>query len=1739
MKNFKLTILLSVLAIWLCPIAGSGQLIGGSAYMIGDNVEIGINDAGHEGAPRLIGSNNRSNQALGSPVYFGFVANPQLDGWGDYDGDFFTPGTPENGFGLEIDGINYSNNASGTLEQIEGSITDYTHIGNCISVQWDGSIGDVDMQIIYRLVTTELYYTTEVTLTNNGASDLTDVYYYRNVDPDNNITLGAGYSTQNTIVAQPADACETALVTATQAAPWASYIGFGALGPNFRVSYGGFANRDASNIWNGVAGMVGTVGASAFADRAISLAYKAETLAVGTPETFMFTIVLDADQIDAALSSLYYFEYDGIIGEIDECDPVVDTANVCPGGTVELSVDGPDVDGYVWEWGPADGLSTVDGPITEASPAATTTYTVTGTPSALCLSSPIEKTIVVQVNPLPEISVDDYGVVCSKLALADIVITNLEGTPGMEIEFYDVVPDSIDQIVGLWPTDSVGIGDEVYILMYDPETGCYDVEPLLIDFNDGPNAGEDNTLITCNDEGSITDLNSLLSAEALLGGTWTETSVIASGGFTPLTGMFDASGVTPGEYTFEYLLLGEADCIDDTALVTVTVNREALAGLDGTATLCNSTDNTIDLNELLDGNNDIGIWLETTASDQFDPATGVFDAGALPPGDYTFTYTVDAELPCTPDVADFTITVLAAPVAGPDNSIQVCATPGTVIDLNELLVGADFGGTWTNDMGMPGFNAPMGTANISSWDPGTYTFTYAVGSLLGDALCPADEAVMSIIIRDNPAVNAGTDEEVCIGETVVLEASGAGAEGVYTWSDGILDGVPFVVTESATYTVIGTDEYGCENTDEVDVIALELPAVDAGPDLPVCIGSSVTLTGTGAGMGAFYEWDGGAIDGMPVSPVVTTTYAVIGTDANGCVNTDEMTVVVNPLPIIFAGEDEVSCIDDIVVLAGSGAGPGGSYVWDAGVVDGVGFVPAADATYTVTGTDINGCSNTDDVFIAIAELPVITSGDDVAICFGDEAVLVGSGAGVDGEYVWTDGIIDGVPFIPTETGTYMVTGTDENGCKDEDEITVIVNPLPIVDAGPDTVICIGAMVTLSGSGAGIGATYEWDGGGVDGVPFAPVITNDYTMIATDANGCVASDSVNVAVNPLPEISAGTDIALCDGFETVLSGDGAGVDGSYDWGGVIVDGEAFIPEATAVYTVFGTDANGCVNSDEVLVVVFENPAVIAGFGDEICLGDEVTLEGAGAGADGEYVWSGGILDDVAFAPTETMWYSVVGTDSNGCIGEDSVHIIVNPLPIVEASEDTFVCEGESVVLSASGAGPDGTYAWDGDVVDGVPFTPEASASYTVIGTDENGCENFDIVVVEVKSLPAIYAGVDQEICFEESVTLSGSGAGAEGTYEWTGTVENGVPFEPMLTYTYTVTGTDTYGCVNSDEVEVIVNALPVVVAEADKTICLGGLVTLSGSGAGYGGTYAWDYGITDGVSFNPAVTNMYTVTGTNAAGCVNMDSIWVNVLPLPEIDFIADNSKGCAPLVVNFVALSDGATYDWSFGDGWSDDGGATTHIFEYDGSYDVTLTVTSEEGCVNSATFANYVDVDKTPIAGFTYSPDELTIANTFVEFENTSLGGDYFKWNFGDGSAENADINPSHYYPEIGNSTYRVDLIAISTNGCSDTTQQILNFKDQLLYFVPNAFTPDGDTYNEMFKPVFVSGLDVYDFTLMIFNRWGEVVFESHNVDFGWDGTYGNRGMADDGIYIWKLEFGETMSDKKHYDEGHITLLK
>jgi gliding motility-associated-like protein len=364
---------------------------------------------------------------------------------------------------------------------------------------------------------------------------------------------------------------------------------------------------------------------------------------------------------------------------------------------------------------------------------------------------------------------------------------------------------------------------------------------------------------------------------------------------------------------------------------------------------------------------------------------------------------------------------------------------------------------------------------------------------------------------------------------------------------------------------------------------------------------------------------------------------------------------------------------------------------------------------------------------------------------------------------------------------------------------------------------------------------------------------------------------------------------------------------------------------------------------------------------------------------------------------------------------------------------------------------------------------------------------------------------------------------------------------IITRTYSVTD----NCGNSITVtqQITIDVVtPVVNAGSDQAVCDGVQVTLTATNPN-GAVITWDNGVTNGSPFNsPVGTTTYTVTATQCGGeCFATDQVDVTVYPLPSVIFEGDVLLGCDPFTVNFTNLTvpAGASCNWNYGDGSTGLGcDSSTHTYLSAGVYDVSLTVTSNEGCTSSTTYNDYITVIPQPVAEFTANPEAVDVNNPEIDFINSSQNADDYYWDFNDGTFS-LQTDPTHMFPQIGNMTYEVMLIASNYAGCADTAYVEVEVQDVLLFYVPNVFTPDGNDINNTFYPVFTAGFDPYDYHLMIFNRWGEVLFESYDATVGWSGTYGDQGLVQDDVYVWQIEFGDNKSDKRHRHRGHVTVLK
>jgi gliding motility-associated-like protein len=881
-------------------------------------------------------------------------------------------------------------------------------------------------------------------------------------------------------------------------------------------------------------------------------------------------------------------------------------------------------------------------------------------------------------------------------------------------------------------------------------------------------------------------------------------------------------------------------------------------------------------------------------------------------GNYTWLPTTDLSDPnsanpiASPtDTTEYNVTITDAFNCFNSDTVIVYVSPSvptdagtdtTICEGDTIVIGGNptaFGGTtysWTpaNLVDDAAASNPMAFPTATTW---FYVAT-------GNDTCVGIDSVL-ITVNPLPSVNAGTDFEICINDTVSLSATGALD---FLWNtttsmdDFTISNPTIYPTSTTDYEVMGTDALGCKNWDTITVTVNNLPIVDAGVDTSLCFNDTIQLQASGA---VNYAWTPVTFiqnenTATPnVFPTTSMFYYVEGTDANTCTNLDSVFVTVHSLPIIDAGQDDAICIGDSIELTATGAV---IYNWTDGtnLSDTTIANPFAsntiDETFIVIGEDANGCINSDTVEITVNALPIVIAGTDVQICINDSTQLNASGAV---NYSWnnssslSDDAIANPYAIPTDTTSFIVTGTDANNCINTDTVIVVVNPLPIVNAGVDTSLCINDSIVISGVGAAINSwtpiTNIDDETTLTPTIF-PTSTGYFVLTTIDSNNCVNYDSTLVTVNMLPLVDLGPDVAMCIEDSIQLQATGAVI---YNWtdGTYLDDTTTATPYANntidETFVVTGEDANGCFNSDTIDVIINALPIVNAGNNIQICIGDSAFLSATGAI---DYMWDNGntltsdiIANPIAF-PTDTTQYAVVGTDANNCVNVDSMIVVVNPLPLVDAGMDQDICNGDITPLMVTGAD---TYVWspsnslDNANIANPNANPDTTQTYIVVATDSNMCVNSDSVTINVFRISTI---PDTVLCLGDSVQLDVFGS--PGTvYNWTPDTElsdNSIanPWAiPSATTTFTVSVADNAGCNDQADVEVTILTIPTTSFTYEvEPACEGIYVELTNTSTD-ADSYVWTFNNDSttieehpSVIFDYGSEYLIALEGTNDNGC---------------------------------------------------------------------------------------------------------------------------------------------------------------------------------------------------------------------------------------------------------------------------------
>ena len=840
-------------------------------------------------------------------------------------------------------------------------------------------------------------------------------------------------------------------------------------------------------------------------------------------------------------------------------------------------------------------------------------------------------------------------------------------------------------------------------------------------------------------------------------------------------------------------------------------------------------------------------------------------------------------------------------------------------------------------------------------------------------------------VNSAAAITPSGPTSFCPGDSVVLSAT----PGVsYLWSNG---------ATSQNITVFGAGSYQCtvsfggncvgtSNTVNTTLLAgLTLNVAASGP-LTFCQGSNVTLTASSPSV----LWSTGAVT-QSITVNSSGTYTVTPTAAGFCPSPTSAVVVVNTNPSVTIAGNNTICQGLSSNL--STTVPFSQYNWSGGQT--TASISANTAgSYTVTVSDVNGCTATNTFNLTVNASPVPVISGTFAFCQGVNSVL--STTLPYTNYSWSTGVSTSTTNVSLAS-TYSVTVTDANGCTGSSSqlITVYTPPLPSISGV--TAICQGANANITASPAGM--NYLWSNGSTNN-SIQPSVAATYTVTVTDGNGCsgTANQVVSVNNNPTPAITG--NLSACQGLSSTL-----GISSpfnSYAWSNGATTSTISV-STTGNYSVIVTDANGCTGNTSVLFnsLPFTNAVITGPVG--FCTGNNATID-AGAGYT-NYAWSNGNSGQ-QLNVTNGGAYTVTVTSPNGCTGSSSYNITAWTLPTAQIAGVATICQGANANITASPAGMN--YLWSNGSTNN-SIQPNTAGTFTVTVTDGNGCTGTANQVVSVNNNPTPAITGNLSACQGLSSTLGISSP--FNAYAWS----NGATTSTISVSTtgnYSVIVTDANGCTGNTSV--LFNSLPFTNAVITGPVgfCTGNNATID-AGAGYT-NYAWSNG-NSGQQLNVTNGGAYTVTVTSPNGCTGSSSYNITAWTLPTAQ-ITGVTAICQGLSANLIAGPAGINYQWSTGSNASSIQPNTSGIY--------TLTVTDNNGCTNSITQNVTVNSNPTPSISGTFTVCQgdqglLDVGNT---------PGMTYLWSTG---ANGSSIQPTTAGP--------YSVLVTDANGCTGTATQSL----------------------------------------------------------------------------------------------------
>lgn len=779
---------------------------------------------------------------------------------------------------------------------------------------------------------------------------------------------------------------------------------------------------------------------------------------------------------------------------------------------------------------------------------------------------------------------------------------------------------------------------------------------------------------------------------------------------------------------------------------------------------------------------------------------------------------------------------------------------------------------------------------------------------------------------------------------------------------------------------------------------------------------------------------------------------------------------------------------------------------------------AGVGTHTVTYTA--PCGGSTPLNIVVNPLPTVSVNNPV-VCSGSPAVINTVVNPSGGTFSWTPGgqTTQSIMINPAVPGNYTVTYTSPSGCVNSATSTVSLYPQPIASFNATTV-CHGNPTTFTNTSNANGSNivaYAWDVN-ADGIIDTNVANFSYTypqpgiynvsLIITSSDGCKDTATQQVVVNPKP-VADFANSPVCENqvsnffdLSNILSGQ------IVAWNWNFGDGNSSnLQNPTHVYspgtytvTLTVTSDSGCVSSISKVVQVYANPVANFKFQNQ-CLYDSVyfydfsTVNNA---VITQWEWTfGDVVNNTSTQQHPAHLYSTNGvfttqlivTSSQGCKDTVEKQVYVHPIPNANFNTSGDVCLGNPIQFNDLSNIPQGGISyWKWYFGDGNSSTQQnpqhnyqspGKFQVTLIVQSDSGCLDTVKKYVNIWPLPKVDFSFDQS-CQYDTVFFTNLSTILNGSMNYLWTFGDG---SPQSNVTHAEHIYQQYG------------------------------------------------------KFN------VTLTATSEKGCQSDITKEVEVYPAPKAEFTySDLLIGCSPLCVNFYDLSTVpagsiAKYRWDFGDSLYSSQQNPRHCYvntnDSAETYRVLLTVVTDMGCVDTFPVYDLVHVYPQPVADFDFTPYSTTIFNADIEFTNYSVNGTKWYWDFGDGH-QSYDFSPTHTYADTGK--YTVTLTVYNDYECVDSINYTVWIRPEFAFYIPSAFTPNNDGINDIFKGKGF-GIREDQFEMNIYDRWGNLIYSTNDIQRGWDGNVGGQ-PAPIGVYVYQMKVMLPHGEFVKY-QGTVTLIR